>query len=241
MVTSILEEEKEIQFVHEDEQSFIIFQLNNQYLAMRVDLIVQIIPMVTINPLPESNPVIEGLINVRGESIVVINLRRRLGFQEVKSGLHTPILLVQFEQHTVGLIVDDVVDVMRFPETDIVPSNVILPEGLGEIAVLKGVIQDEIGTILLININRLFITENQGVLDQNMPTLPESQENGSSGVPAKVETEMIEAVSSNGDLDGPSAKEEVKIENGKKSKGPAKAKKRSRKTKKSTKRKKDKK
>lgn len=156
---------------NDGENNFIVFKLNQQLLALSVDYVVQIIPMVTIDPLPEADKVIEGLINVRGESVVVVNLRRRLGLPEIELGLHTPILLTKLENYTMGLIVDDVVDVLSFSEEDIVQSETILPEGLGEITVLTGVIQKEIGTILLVNIDRLFMVEHKTTSGENGSTI----------------------------------------------------------------------
>lgn len=138
------------------DESFVVFRLNQQLYALSVEYVMQIIPMVTIESLPQVDTAIEGLINVRGDSVVVVDLRRILNFPEAELGLHTPILLVRFEELMLGLIVDDVIDVMNLNEEDVVASDTILPEGLGEIAVLTGVIQKEVGAIFLININRLF-------------------------------------------------------------------------------------
>lgn len=165
---------------NDGENNFIVFKLNQQLLALSVDYVVQIIPMVTIDPLPEADNVIEGLINVRGESVVVVNLRRRLGLPEIELGLHTPILLARLGNYTMGLIVDEVVDVLSFSEDDIVPSDAILPEGLGKIAVLTGVIQKEIGTILLVNIDRLFMVEHKTTSGENGSTNVDTSEAKSS-------------------------------------------------------------
>jgi hypothetical protein len=80
---------------------------------------------------------------------------------------------VWVNERNVGLIVDEVIDVVSLSLDDAVPSKDILPEGLGEIAVLIGVIQDEIGTVLLINIDRLFISDSGRILKQAISTISE--------------------------------------------------------------------
>lgn len=160
------------------QQSHVIFRLNQQLYALSVDFVVQIISMVTIGPLPQVSEVVEGLINVRGESVVVVNLRRQLGLPEIAFDLNTPILLVRVNEHVVGLIVDEVVDVLEFSLDDAVQSSEILPDGLGEIAVLLGVIQEEIGTVLIINIDRLFINNDGVSINQvvsQISMIPESE------------------------------------------------------------------
>lgn len=143
----------------DSQQSFLVFRLNQQFYALSVDFVVQIVPMVTIKPLPRADKIIEGLINVRGESVVVVNLCRRLGLPEEELGLHTPILLVRVHERVVGLVVDEVSDVLSLSLEDVVHSNEILPDGLGEIAVLLGVVQHEVGTIFMIDIDHLFSSE----------------------------------------------------------------------------------
>jgi hypothetical protein len=98
----------------------------------------------------------EGIINYHGFSIPVINLRRHFGMEVVPYRWHTPIILVNISDHQVGLIVDDVLDVLAISSEQIVDPHSILPTGVPETPLLKGIIQTEKNITLLLDLAHLF-------------------------------------------------------------------------------------
>lgn len=132
------------------------FRLDQRTYALPIGPIVQIIEMVTITPIPQVNHSIEGVINLRGAAVPVINLRRHLGLPDAHLQLHTPIILVQTGGRTAGLIVDEVMDVLKLPAGQMVRPTDILPEGLGEAPLLQGLAHTSSGPVLLLNLERLF-------------------------------------------------------------------------------------
>lgn len=84
------------------------FYLANQEYALPVTAVVQIIEMVTITSLPQTIPAIPGVINYRGKIVPVMDLRLKVGLPYKPYGLHTPIILVDFRDGLLGLIVDSV-------------------------------------------------------------------------------------------------------------------------------------
>ncbi len=136
--------------------NLVIFRLNNVYYAIAIEPIQQIIEMVTITPVLKTQEWMEGVINYHGFSIPVINLRRHFGVEVVPYGWHTPIILVSIARHQVGLIVDDVLDVLAIPVEKIVNPQSILPVGIPEIPLLKGIIQVEKNITFLLDLEHLF-------------------------------------------------------------------------------------
>lgn len=136
--------------------SLVIFRLNNVYYAIAIEPIQQIIEMVTITPVLTTQEWMEGMINYHGFSTPVVNLRRHFGVDVMPYGWHTPIILVSIASHQVGLIVDDVLDVLAIPTERIVDPQSILPVGIPEIPLLKGIIQAEKNITFLLDLEHLF-------------------------------------------------------------------------------------
>ncbi|OQY48023.1 MAG: hypothetical protein B6242_03555 [Anaerolineaceae bacterium 4572_78] len=91
----------------------LILKLNQQTYGITVNHIMQIIDMVTITPLPLTHSAIRGVINFRGEIVPVIDLRLRLNFAFKPYQLHTPIILTHFDGRKLGVVVDDVEDIIE--------------------------------------------------------------------------------------------------------------------------------
>ena len=138
------------------QENLVIFLLNQIHYAIFIEQLQQIIEMVTITPVLKTEAWMEGVINYHGSSIPVINLRRHFGMAVIPYRWHTPIILVNIAQHPVGLIVDDVLDVLTLPTEQIVAPKTILPPGTPETPLLKGIIQTEESMTLLLDLAHLF-------------------------------------------------------------------------------------
>jgi len=136
--------------------NLVVFLLNRVHYAIDIEPIQQIIEMVTITPVLKTEAWMEGVINYHGFSIPVINLRRHFGMAVLPYRWHTPIILVNIEQHQVGLIVDDVLDVSSVAANEIVDPRAVLPLGMPDTPLLKGIIQTEENITLLLDLSHLF-------------------------------------------------------------------------------------
>ncbi len=145
------------------QQSLVTFRLDQQVYALPIEPIVQIIEMVTIMPIPQVNPAIQGVINVRGAPVLVINLRRHMGLPKARLQLRTPIILVQTNAHMMGLIVDQVIDMLELSASQITHPADILPEELGETPLLQGIAHTADGAVLLLDLERLFHRQQQAL------------------------------------------------------------------------------
>jgi purine-binding chemotaxis protein CheW len=151
-------------------RNLVTFRLDRQTYALPIEPIVQIIEMVTITPIPQVNHSVEGVINVRGAAVPVINLRRHLGLPEAKLQLHTPIILVQTGERMVGLIVDQVSDVLNVNAGQITCPSDLLPDGLSDAPLLRGLIQSPAGAVLLLDLEHLWAS-NPAQLAQTLEAL----------------------------------------------------------------------
>lgn len=159
------------------QRDLVAFRLDRQTYALPIEPLVQIIEMVTITSVPQLDSSVEGVINMRGVAVPVVDLRRHLGLPQAPLQLRTPIVLVQVGQWTVGLIVDEVLDVLKLSGGRVARMTDILPEGLGEAPVLQGLAHTADGTVLLLDPEHLFRASDKQALAQAVETLPQVVEN----------------------------------------------------------------
>jgi len=136
----------------------------------------QIISMIAITPIPQVSDVVEGIINVHGKIVPVVNLGHHLGLQKTPLQLYTPILLVKIGEGTVGLIVDKVTDVLSFSGEQITRPADILPEGLGQAPVLQGLTYNEKNMVSLLDLDHLFRPGQMQALTQAIEALSENED-----------------------------------------------------------------
>jgi purine-binding chemotaxis protein CheW len=89
------------------------FRLGSEYYAIAITKIQEIILMKPITRIPQVPDFIEGLINLRGSVIPIVNLRKRFGLPPRDVDDETRTIVVNIQDKTVGCIVDAVTQVMR--------------------------------------------------------------------------------------------------------------------------------
>lgn len=104
------------------------FMLSNEYYGVDIMKIREIIRMVDITKVPRSPKFIEGVINLRGSVIPVINLRTKVRMQRLGYDKNTRIVIVEVNGTVVGFIVDAVREVLRIQENLLEPPPSITIE-----------------------------------------------------------------------------------------------------------------
>jgi len=151
---------------HDAMRTVLTFRLGRQTYAIPIEPIVQLIEMVSILPLPQMNGGIEGIINVRGTMVPVVSLRYYVGLEKQSWGLHTPIILLRLPgERVVGLIVDEVLEVVTLREPP-APPSAFLPSGLEVARLLQGVAYHDGCMTLLLDHERLFSAAQEQALIQ---------------------------------------------------------------------------
>ena len=100
------------------------FRLDNEDYAIAITKIQEIILMKPITRIPQVPEFIEGLINLRGSVIPIVNLRRRFGLPAREVDDETRTIVVNVHDKTVGCIVDEVTQVMRVGSDQVQPVPV---------------------------------------------------------------------------------------------------------------------
>lgn len=99
--------------------TILTFQMAGQLYGLPVTAVRQLIEMVTIIQLPQAPPAIQGVINVRGQIVPIMDLRLRFDLEYLPYQLHTPIILVEVNGRLLGIVVDEVDTVLENISVDI--------------------------------------------------------------------------------------------------------------------------
>lgn len=100
---------------------YLTFVLGEEVYGIEIQHVTEIIGMQVITRLPELPEHIRGIINLRGKIIPVIDIRLRFKKEAMAYTDRTCIIVIDIEDITVGLIVDQVDEVITFEDGEIVP------------------------------------------------------------------------------------------------------------------------
>ena len=104
------------------------FQLGREVFAIDILDVQEIIRLAEITPVPNAPHYVEGMVNLRGKIIPIINLRARFGLCVTDPTKDTRVVVVEVGHVILGFIVDSVEEVIRLPKECIEPLS---PTGRG--------------------------------------------------------------------------------------------------------------
>ncbi len=100
---------------------FLTFALGKEVYGMEIKYVTEIIGMQAITVVPEVPIYVRGIINLRGKIIPVIDMRLKFKKEPIPYGDRTCIVVIDIDEVSVGLIVDQVTEVLTIPDEDIAP------------------------------------------------------------------------------------------------------------------------
>ena len=129
------------------------FQLGNEEYGIDILKVQEINRVTDITKIPQSPDFVEGVINLRGNIIPIIDLRKRFCMPEREHDRQTRIVVGEIDDRTVGFIVDAVSEVIRLPLNTVEPPPPIVS---GEKAgYIKGVGKLEDRLLMLLDIDKI--------------------------------------------------------------------------------------
>lgn len=158
-----------------DELHLVIFRVGAELFGVPIAVVQEIIRIPSITRIPQAPDFVEGVINLRGRIITVMDLNKRLGREPLNTYAETEslvgrkgrILVVELGSRLIGVIVDEVAEVLKFPTTLIEPASTIIA-GLGEHYV-GGVGKLDDRLFILMDIQKLLTLDQQTTLDDLAP------------------------------------------------------------------------
>lgn len=159
------EGEGEEHYAEGEISQLVSFTIDDVEYGVDILMVHEILRIPSITRLPNTPEFIKGVINLRGNVIPVVDARKRFGFPVAKITDLTRIIVIQTGERKVGLLVDNVYQVVRIPERNIdEPSDLI--EGVSEYFISGiGRLKDRL--IVILNMDNIIFTE-QEIEEMNM-------------------------------------------------------------------------
>jgi purine-binding chemotaxis protein CheW len=112
---------------------------------------------VGVTAVPQAPLYVEGVLNLRGRIVTVIDLGKKLGVSPIQAGRHNRNIIIDSEDEYIGLLVDRILDVMTADKEKIEPA----PANIGGIQgrYFEGVYKTDTRLIGILNINEVLSTE----------------------------------------------------------------------------------
>lgn len=138
-----------------EEIQLVTFRLRDEEFGVDISQVREIVRMMDITHIPEAPGFIEGVINLRGQVIAVIDLAKQFGLIPKEKPEKTDrIVVVEVGEQTVGMIVDEVPEVLRIAKEDIEPTPEIIQTEVKE-DYIKGVGKIGDRLLILLDLNKV--------------------------------------------------------------------------------------
>lgn len=112
-----------------DERQVALFELGGETYGVDIGSVHEIIQMQPITRVPKAPFFVEGVINLRGKVIPVVDMGKRFGLEKADRTKNNRIVVVDINGTTIGIIVDAVTEVLRIPNSAIEPASSIVTAG----------------------------------------------------------------------------------------------------------------
>lgn len=139
--------------VAEELLQLVSFKIGSEEYGIDILKVQEINRMPDITRVPQAPHYVDGVINLRGKVIPIINTRRKFCLEEKETDKDTRIVVVDIEGEVIGLVVDSVNEVLRIPHSIVEPPpNVTIDSGANYIT---GVARLDDRLLILLDLGRL--------------------------------------------------------------------------------------
>ena len=151
------------------ESQLVIFGLANEHYGLEISAVEGIIKMQSITAVPRAPSFVEGVTNLRGSVLPVIDLRRRFGLPAEAAGKDARIVVVDMHGSKVGMVVDGVSEVLHINNDAIEPPSPLV--STVDSTFIRGIAKVGERLIILLDLGKVLSVEEQARLKQ-LPAAP---------------------------------------------------------------------
>lgn len=139
---------------------WVTFRLSDEMYGINVMQVQEVLRVTEIAPVPGAPHYVLGIINLRGNVVTVIDTRLRLGLPTSELTDSSRIIIIEGEQHVVGILADCVAEVVDLRTSDIeVAPNVGSDEG---VSYIQGVVSHQDKLLILVDLDEMLTDEGWG-------------------------------------------------------------------------------
>lgn len=142
----------------------VTFRVGGEEFGLDVFSVHEILRYQEPTPMPRAPAFVEGVLDVRGTLVPVVDLRRRFEVPDARVDDDTRIVLVDFGGERLGLVVDAVTEVLRVPETDIAPAPKYFRGLAAEF--VRGIARTGTRLIVLVEMDRILSSQERIALER---------------------------------------------------------------------------
>ena len=153
-------------------RQLVVFQLGNEGFCVDINKVREINRLVKITKIPQSPEFVEGVINLRGRIIPVIDMRLRFGFEADSGDLQeNRIMIIETGGALVGFLVDAVREVLRSPANSIAPTQALIASDIDR-KYIGGVATLEDRLLIVLDSDLIFARKELGSLEAIQDGVP---------------------------------------------------------------------
>jgi len=143
-----------------DVLQLVSFNLGSEEFGVDIGMVQEIVRMPEITRVPRTPAFVEGVVNLRGKIIPVVDLRKRFRLPVGETTKSTRIIIVTMNGRTVGMIVDGVSEVRRISADSVEPTPEMVASAI-DASYLKGIAKLEGRLLILLDLNLVLNQEEQ--------------------------------------------------------------------------------
>lgn len=133
------------------------FRIGRELFGVYIHIVQEIVRVPEITPVPEMPSFVEGVINLRGKIVSIVDLGTRLGIEGTARSRSSRILIIEVEKKVLGLLVDAVTEILRIPPESVEPAPDIITSVGAEYITGVGKLPDKL--IILLDLKNILRPE----------------------------------------------------------------------------------
>jgi purine-binding chemotaxis protein CheW len=146
-----------------EQLQLVTFEVGSEEFAIDILAVQEINRMMQITRVPQSPASVEGVINLRGRIIPVVDLRKRFGLDPKSRGNDSRIVVVDVNRRVLGFVVDRVNEVLRVSGSIVEPAPALVSTAQSQYVRGVGKLDDRL--LILLDLERLFMAEELKAVD----------------------------------------------------------------------------
>ena len=154
----------ETETLQQNEQQLVVFDLSTEAYGVDIGAVREIIRLQDITRVPRTPEFVEGVINLRGKVIPVVDLRKRFGLPAEEESKENRIVVVDIGAQDIGVIVDAVTAVLRIATESVEPPASVITTADSDY--LLGIAKLDSRLIILLDLEQVLTQDEHSALQE---------------------------------------------------------------------------